>query len=97
MGCKVGEKIIRWDSTNSTLDKMVTEIFGYLCNKRNRTKSYFKNEVRRLIENGAPTEEELKYIKCECINKSLVKGVCKMGACIEIDNDGGWLVSINIT
>ena len=96
MGCKVGEKILNWDSTKHTLDQMAVEIQGYLCNKRNRQLGYFKNEVKRLIANGKPTAAELKYIKCDCLNKSLVKGVCKMGACIEIYDGGKWKVSINI-
>ena len=95
MGCKVGEKIIRWDSTKYTTEVMSTEIYRYLCNKRKRTQSYFQNEVKRLISKGPLTNEELKYVKCGCLNKSEVKGECVLGACVEIRTNG-WTVSINV-
>ena len=54
MGCKVGEKIIRWDSTKYTTHQMSLEIYGYLCNKKSRSISYFENEIKKLISNGPP-------------------------------------------
>ena len=30
MGCKVGEKILHWESSKDTLDQMAIEIQGYL-------------------------------------------------------------------
>jgi hypothetical protein len=95
MGCKVGEKILHWESSKDTLDQMAIEIQGYLCNKRNRPLGYFKNEVKKLISKGAFTTAESQYLKCECLNKSEVVGICKMGACIEIHTNG-WKVSINV-
>jgi len=96
MGCKVGEKIISWDNTKYTTTVMATEIHGYLCNEKSRSASYFENEIKRLISNGPPTKKELGYIKCDCINKSEIKGVCKLGACVEIRTNG-WKVSINVS
>ena len=95
MGCKVGEKIIRWDSADYTIELMAREIYHHLCNKRNRRQTYFENEVKSLIDKGAPTTEELKYLNCTCLNQSIVKGNCVLGACVEI-RTGGWTVSINI-
>ena len=95
MGCKVGESIITWDSTKYTTDIMSREIYNYLCDKRNRPRTYFENEVKSLIEKGPLTEEELKYFKCSCLNQSQIKGECRLGACIVIRN-GGWSVSINV-
>ena len=95
MGCKVGEKIIIWDSTKYTTDVMSREIYPHLCDKRNRPRTYFENEVKSLIDKGPLTKEQLKYMKCNCLNQSQVKGECRLGACIVI-RDGGWSVSINV-
>lgn len=95
MGCKVGEKIIRWDSTKYSTRQMSLEIYGYLCNEKSRSISYFENEIKKLISNGPPSKKQLGYIKCDCLNKSEIKGVCKLGACVEIRTNG-WTVSINI-
>jgi len=96
MGCNVGLKIITWSSNKYSTKMMSQEIYERLCNQRGRTVTYFENEVKRLILNGPPTKEQLGYIKCDCLNKSEVKGVCVLGACVEIRPDG-WSVSINVT
>ena len=95
MGCKVGAKIISWSSEKYTTEQMSREIYSYLCNKRNRSVTYFENEVKRMISNGPPTRAELNYKKCDCLNKSQIKGVCKLGACVEIIPNG-WTVTINV-
>tara|TARA_R110000765_G_scaffold424298_2_gene534843 strand:- start:652 stop:942 length:291 start_codon:yes stop_codon:yes gene_type:complete len=96
MGCNVGLKIVTWSSDRYTTKMMSQDIYASLCNKRGRTVTYFENEVKRLILNGPPTKEQLGYIKCDCLNKSEVKGVCVLGACVEI-SPGGWSVSINVS
>ena len=39
MGCKVGEKIIRWDSSKYSTELASKEIYRYLCNKRKEYKN----------------------------------------------------------
>ena len=95
MGCKVGEKIIRWDSSKYSIELASREIYRYLCNKRKRTQSYFENELKSLISKGPLTKEELKYTNCRCLNQTTVKGRCVLGACVEI-RVGGWTLSINV-
>ena len=95
MGCKVGESIIIWNSTKHTTEVMSREIYQYLCNKRNMPRTYFENEVKSVIEKGPPTQEELKYLKCGCLNQSEIKGRCVIGACVVVSVDG-WSVRINV-